>query len=169
MQEAILVRVIISTALVIVIVTVGCLPEDEKQRIYLEWPNSELKSNGHYYAPLDLIQIDFPTSGVLTVIKLVVLLQQNNLLSQVEFDYSSCTTFSGTFACNWMVHFDYFIMSLSSHYLPSYSHRKQPNSIFSLCLHLLHCKNNTSVDFLTNWHMSWQLWKTEKSMKWWNF
>jgi len=38
--------------------------------------------------------------------------------------------------------FHYGIGSLSSHYLPSYSHIKQPNS---LCHHLLHCKNNTNV------------------------
>jgi len=41
--------------------------------------------------------------------------------------------------------FHYGIGSLSSHYLPNYSHSKQPNSIFSLCLHLLHCKNSTNI------------------------
>jgi len=41
----------------------------------------------------------------------------------------------------------YGIGSLSSHYLQSYNHNKQPNSIFSLCLHLLHCYGFSCILF----------------------
>jgi len=38
------------------------------------------------------------------------------------------------------------IVSYSSHYLPNYSHSKQPNNISSFYLHLLRYSNNTNVN-----------------------
>ena len=42
--------------------------------------------------------------------------------------------------------FHYEIGRFLDHYLPNYSHSKQPNNIFSFHLHLLCCSSNTNVN-----------------------
>jgi len=63
----------------------------------------------------------------------------------LKINYLFAVLLSGTFACRWVVHFHYFeISSFSSHYLPSYSHSKQPNSI-------LPCAYHNITDFTSCW------------------